>query len=110
MKNKIEDFVDWLEIKFKNTDLLKSWFLSLVVSVFSFLIAFIPLWVYFLLHHALGPVDFWQNFALLLVWCLVLGWMQIISGLVWVVVIVFIWEEHGDRKRQIKNRLKRGMR
>jgi len=63
-----------------------NWFVKLTSIIIIWPIALIPIFIYILVRMLLVPVGFWQEFALIAGWCIVLGWLQVILG----IFVVFI--------------------
>ena len=64
-----------------------------ILTVFSFGLALIPLWVWLLIYKLTEPTGFWQKFALVGVGVWFFGIAQIICLFIWVfVALVVIWD------------------
>lgn len=70
-----------IEIKkfINNNSFINSNFVfKFIVSIFIFIFALIPTWVYLLIRWFIEPHGFWQEFAILAASSVALGWLQII--------------------------------
>jgi len=52
-----------------------------IASSIIWIIALIPTWIYLLVRWGIGPEDFWQELAILVIAGLVIGWIQVILAL-----------------------------
>ncbi len=55
---------------------------KIVASLVVWSVALIPGYIYLLAFWITSPDTFWQNFALVLVWTFVLGWVQVILAII----------------------------
>ena len=61
-----------------------------IVSLFG---ALVPVWIFFLARAFLEPIGFWQNAALIVGWQFLCGWLQIWLGILFIALIVAIWDD-----------------
>lgn len=64
---------------------------QVALTVGSAAAALIPLWVYVLAQHLLKPQGFWQNFVLFGVGVYILGALQLVLFIVWLVFVFSLW-------------------
>lgn len=67
----------------------KSWVEKIIVSFLIWTAALIPFWIYLLFRWLIEPFGFWQELATIVVWGIVLGWLQVI-GLVLAVPLTLV--------------------
>jgi len=53
-----------------------------IASSIIWIIALIPTWIYFLIRWGVGPEDFWQELAILVLCGIIMGWIQIFLALI----------------------------
>jgi hypothetical protein len=71
----------------------KSWFAKTICFLLIWTVAFIPLDFYFLFRWILEPTGFWEHIVLLVVWGILLGWVQIIAGILGFVLTIHLLDE-----------------
>jgi hypothetical protein len=57
----------------------KNWVAKIIVSFLIWSVALIPFWIYLFFRWLIAPFGFWQELATIVVWGLVLGWLQVIG-------------------------------
>jgi len=57
-------------------------FAVFIASSIIWIIALIPTWIYFLIRWGVGPEDFWQELAILVLCGIIMGWIQIFLALI----------------------------
>ncbi len=65
--------------------------LKTILSVGTLILMFIPVWIYIFAQWMLGPQDFWENMAILVVAGIFLNTVQLILAIAGVVVLFVIW-------------------
>ena len=63
---------------------------SIVVTA----ILYIPAWIYLLAKYVFAPTGFWQNIVLFGLAFWILGFIQFVLFIVWVVSLIYIWIEY----------------
>lgn len=71
-------------------DLFDKLFFIFLISV----IAFAPAELYFLVKYFLSPEGFWQNLILLGISVYILGFIQLILFIFWVIFLFLLWREY----------------
>ncbi len=71
---------------------LTEFFAKLFVQLIAILIGFVPVWIGWAAFIILNPQDFWQTFAVLAGWVIVLGWLQFWLLFILLKVSFEIWE------------------
>ena len=69
---------------------LSTFFVTTVASIIVLAFALIPTWFYFGIRLLVGPKDFWQEFALVAICMIVIGWLQVIMLIIGVGLIFHI--------------------
>ena len=76
--------------KFTNS----SFFAKTIIGIVLWVGALIPTWIYFLIRWAAGPDGFWEEFALIAICLIVIGWLQaLLFFFAFVLTIVLILED-----------------
>ena len=88
LKSKLVDLKNY-NIKINSESIIGNIFYSCIL----FLISCIPVYFYIFFKWLFEPVTFWQNLVLFIVWCLFLGWEQIIIWIVVFGIILFTFEK-----------------
>ncbi len=60
-----------------NKDVLDSILAKFLATVIIWAGALIPIWLYMLIRLMASPVGFWQEFAIIIVCGIVMGWLQV---------------------------------
>ena len=68
---------------------------KLILSLVSFVLCFIPTWLYLLVKWILSPEGFWQNIILFGVGVWILGSIQVILFIIFIYLLIRIWSEVG---------------
>lgn len=87
MKDKIANSRAYKSLlKFANSNVVAKFIFSVIIGF----MALLPTWAYFGTRWLIGPEDFWQELAILVLFGVVVGWLQIIMVIVAFVMIMSV--------------------
>ena len=61
-----------------------------IVTVMIWLVVLVPFWIYLVTRFFIEPMGFWQEFAILFAFGVVIGWAQVLLGLAGVALTLLI--------------------
>lgn len=67
---------------FINSNAFVSVFVKGISLIIVWACALAPFWMYLFIRWLIEPADFWQEFAIFCVSAIVIGWLQVILGIV----------------------------
>lgn len=82
-------FIKWMK-KIASSSPVTDFLIKSVASIIILTFAFIPTYFYIGVRYLIEPVGFWQEFAILVMACITIGWLQVLMAIGAVALIISI--------------------